>query len=140
MNVTKQTKIAITDSKPNWHVVDVKGKVLGRVATEIADLLMGKGKTSFVRNYVVGDKVIVINASFVELTRDKAEKKMYYWHSGFPGGLSQETFATRLVRRPGQVIVDAVRRMLPVNRLTSSFVNNLYVYPGEEHPHQGQAN
>ena len=140
MNVTKQTKIAITESKPNWHVVDVKGKVLGRVATEIADLLMGKGKTSFVRNYVVGDKVIVINASFVELTRNKAEKKMYYWHSGFPGGLSQETFATRLVRRPGQVIVDAVRRMLPVNRLTSSFVNNLYVYPGEEHPHQGQAN
>ena len=140
MNVTKQTKIAITESKPNWHVVDVKGKVLGRVATEIADLLMGKGKASFVRNYVVGDKVIVINASFVELTRNKAEKKMYYWHSGFPGGLSQETFATRLVRRPGQVIVDAVRRMLPVNRLTSSFVNNLYVYPGEEHPHQGQVN
>jgi len=139
MNVTKQTSIAQTNIKPDWHVVDVKGKVLGRVATEIADLLMGKGKTSFVRNYVVGDKVIVINASLVEVTRNKAENKKYYWHSGFPGGLSEETFATRMIRRPGQVIVDAVRRMLPVNRLTSSFINNLYVYPGEEHPHQGQA-
>ncbi len=140
MNVTKQTSIAITDSKPNWHIIDAKGRVLGRVATEIADLLMGKGKTSFVRNYVVGDKVIVINASLVEVTRNKAENKKYYWHSGYPGGLSEETFATRMKRRPGQVIIDAVRRMLPENRLTSSFINNLYVYPGEEHPHQGQVN
>lgn len=138
MNVTKQTSIAISDSKPNWHIVDVKGKVLGRVATEIADLLMGKGKTSFVRNYVVGDKVVVINASQIEVTRNKAQNKKYYWHSGYPGGLNQETLATRMIRRPGQVVIDAVRRMLPVNRLTSIFLDNLYVYPGEEHPHQGQ--
>ena len=138
MNVTKQTKIAITNNKPNWHVIDARGRVLGRISTEIANLLMGKGKTTFIRNYVVGDKVVVINASKVEVTRNKAQNKKYYWHSGFPGGISEETFATRLVRRPRQVIIDSVRRMLPKNKLTNNLLNNLYVYPGEEHPHQGQ--
>jgi len=138
MNVTKQTNVVKNEVTINWHLIDAKGKVLGRVATEIAKHLMGKNKPNFNKNTVTGDKVVVINAEQIEVTGNKAQDKKYYSHSGYPGGLTEETFEKKILRLPTRVIESAVKNMLPKNRLRDVLMNNLYVYKGEEHPHTGQ--
>lgn len=128
----------VNNLKTEWHLVDVRGKVLGKVATEIAALLMGKGKATFTRGTVCGDKVVVTNASKVVLTGKKENVKTYYRHSNFPGGLRAETVAEVREKDPRKLIQYAVKGMLPNTKLRKNFMANLYVFPGEEHPHVAQ--
>ena len=121
-----------------WHIVDADGLVLGRLATEVAAVLRGKHKPTFAPHVDTGDHVIVINADKVVLTSGKADSKMSYRHSGYPGGLTATTYADLLVDRADQVVRDAVRGMLPKNRLGRQMATKLKVYRGEEHPHAAQ--
>lgn len=126
------------DVKREWHVVDVKGRVLGDVATEIATKLIGKLKPTYTPHTDGGDYVIVINAKEVVVTRSKPTTKVYSWHSGHPGGIKQKTFAQLIETDPAYVFAHAVSGMLPQNKLRDVRLARLKVYPGTEHPHQGQ--
>lgn len=121
-----------------WHLVDAKGKVLGQVATEVALLLIGKNKATFTPHTDGGDFVVVINASEVVVTGNKAETKMYARHSGFPGGYRENSFAEVIVKKPAMVIEHAVNNMLPNNKLRDRRLARLKVYGGAEHPHESQ--
>lgn len=121
-----------------WHVVDADGMVLGRLATEVANLLRGKHKPTYVPHLDSGDHVIVVNAAKVVLTAGKAERKAVYRHSGYPGGLREETYANKLGRRPEQAVRDTIRGMIPKTRLGRAQINKLKVYAGPTHPHQAQ--
>jgi large subunit ribosomal protein L13 len=129
-----------TDIKRQWHVVDASGKILGRLATQVASLLMGKHKPIFSRNMDTGDFVVVINADKIRVTGNKAKQKLYYRHSGYPGGLKSVTLETMMQTNPTRVIEHAVKGMLPHNRLGASMLKKLKVYVGEAHPHMGQVN
>jgi large subunit ribosomal protein L13 len=122
----------------NWIVVDATGKTLGRLATQIADMLRGKRKPEYTPHCDVGDFVIVINAEKVEVTGRKREVKRYYRHSGYPGGLRSRTFEDMLERRPEEIIRLAVKGMLPRTRLGRAQLRKLKVYAGPEHPHAAQ--
>lgn len=126
------------DIKRGWHLIDVKGKVLGRVAGEIAKLLMGKQKSNYVTYLDNGDFVVVTNAKAIKVTGRKAEQKNYYHHSGYPGGLRTESFQDLQKRRPEEIIVHAVKGMLPKNKLGKSMLKKLYVYEGDKHPYEKQ--
>lgn len=130
---TKSTKKE--DIQRSWHLVDVEGKILGRVATEIAGFLMGKSKPYFVRNLDCGDHVVVVNASQVKVTGKKAQEKKYYRHSGYPGGLKVKTFKEILEKKPEEIIIHAVRGMLPQNKLRDIMLKRLYVFPQQSHPY-----
>lgn len=121
-----------------WYVVDADGMVLGRLATEVASILRGKGKPMFAPNLDVGDHVIVVNADKVVLTAGKADRKTVYRHSGYPGGIKSQTFATLLARRPEDAVRRTVRGMLPKNRLGRQMIRKLKVYAGPDHPHAAQ--
>ncbi len=127
-----------SDIKRQWHVVDASGKILGRLATGVASLLMGKHKTIFSRNLDTGDFVIVINADKVRVTGNKAKQKVYYRHSGYPGGLKSISLEKMMQTDPTRVIEHAVKGMLPHNRLGASMIKKLRVYVGEVHPHLAQ--
>jgi large subunit ribosomal protein L13 len=126
------------DRERNWLVVDAAGKTLGRLATQIADLLRGKGKPTFTPHVDVGDFVVVVNAEKIRVTGNKLAAKRYYRHSGYPGGLRSRTLAEQLERRPEEVIRRAVRGMLPRNRLGRKQLTKLKVYAGPDHPHAAQ--
>ncbi len=126
------------DIDRRWHVVDADGLVLGRLATEVARVLRGKHKVTFAPHVDMGDHVIVVNAAKVVLTSDKAEKKLAYRHSGYPGGLRSRRYADLLVDRPEDVVRKAVKGMLPKNRLGRSMLSKLKVYAGPTHPHAAQ--
>lgn len=121
-----------------WHLVDAKGKVLGQVATEVASKLIGKNKVTFTPHTDGGDYVVVINASEVVVTGNKAMTKMYSRHSGFPGGYRENSFAEVIVKKPDLVIEHAVNNMLPNNKLRDRRLARLKVYGGAEHPHAAQ--
>lgn len=121
-----------------WHIVDADGKVLGRMATEIATVLMGKHRPEYTPHIDTGDFVIVTNAAKVKLTGQKAANKERLTYSGYPGGLKRETYGALLDRRPEQVIEDAVRRMLPKGRLGRQMITKLRIFRGAEHPHAAQ--
>ena len=121
-----------------WHVVDADGLVLGRLATEVASILRGKHKPSFTPNLDVGDHVIVVNADKVVLTSGKAERKMVYRHSGYPGGLKSSTYAEELDKDAAEAVRRSIRGMLPKTRLGRQQLKKLKVYAGAEHPHQAQ--
>ena len=134
MNQAAQTAATkASDIKRGWHHVDVKGKPLGRVASEIAQLLMGKGKAYFVRNLDCGDFVVVTNAKEVKATGNKETQKTYYRHSGYPGGFKAETLKELRARKPEEIIMHAVKGMLPQNRLRDRMLRRLFVFAGEEH-------
>jgi large subunit ribosomal protein L13 len=122
-----------------WYVVDAEGKNLGRLATHIADTLRGKKKPQFTPHVDTGDFVIVVNAEKIAVTGKKLDDKMYYRHSGYPGGLKQRTLREQLERRPTEVIRSAVKGMLPRNKLARQQLTKLKVYAGPEHPHDAQA-
>lgn len=122
----------------NWYIVDASDKVLGRLASRIATYLRGKHKPQFTPNVDTGDFVIVINAEKVRLTGNKLEQKVYYHHTGYPGGIKAETAKSRIKRKPEQMIIDAVWGMLPKNRLGRKMIKKLKVYRGSEHPHHAQ--
>lgn len=130
-NITTATKVS--DIKRQWYIVDAKDKVLGRVSTEIAHLLMGKSSPYFVRNLDCGNYVVVINAKDVKVTGNKEEQKNYYRHSGYPGGFRKETLKELRDRRPEEIITRAVKGMLPQNKLRDRMLKRLYVSAGEEH-------
>ena len=122
----------------NWLVVDAAGQTLGRLATQIADTLRGKRKPEYTPHCDVGDFVIVVNADKISVTGKKLEDKLYYRHSGYPGGLRTRTLAEMLERRPEEVIRKAVKGMLPHNRLARQQLRKLKVYAGPDHPHAAQ--
>ena len=134
----KTYSVKVSDIKREWHIVDASNKVLGRLATQIAGLLMGKHKSIFSRNLDTGDLVVVINAEKVRLTGNKAEQKLYHRHSGYPGGLKSITFEKMIKTNPNRVIEHAVKGMLPNNRLRAKVMKRLRVYVGDKHPYQGQ--
>ncbi|HEX3279333.1 MAG TPA: 50S ribosomal protein L13 [Thermoleophilaceae bacterium] len=134
-----KTYVATPESRErNWLVVDATGKTLGRLATQIADILRGKRKPEYTPHVDVGDFVIVVNAERISVTGNKRQEKRYYRHSGYPGGLRSRTLEEMLNRRPEEVIRLAVRGMLPRNRLGRAQLRKLKVYAGPDHPHAAQ--
>ena len=121
-----------------WYVVDAKGKVLGRLAAQIARILRGKNKPYYTSHLDTGDFVIVINARHVRLTGNKLTKKEFRWYTGYPGGLRSIKYKDLLQRNPQKVIWHAVYGMLPHNRLGRKLIKKLKVYADENHPHQAQ--
>jgi large subunit ribosomal protein L13 len=121
-----------------WYVVDAQGKVLGRMASEIVKVLRGKNKPVFTPNTDTGDFVIVINARGVKLTGKKLQKKVYYRHTEYPGGIREKTAEKMLQQKPEELVLLAVKGMLPKNRLSRRLVTKLKIYAGPEHPHQAQ--
>jgi large subunit ribosomal protein L13 len=121
-----------------WYVVDAEAKTLGRLATQIADTLRGKNKAAYTPHVDTGDFVIVVNAGKVHVTGQKLDQKIYYRHSGYPGGLRERTLRQQLERRPEEVLRKAVRGMLPKNRLAAAQLRKLKIYAGPEHPHAAQ--
>jgi len=133
---TYSTKNA--DIERKWHLIDASDKTLGRIATRIAGLLMGKHKPIFSPNLDTGDFVVVINADKVHITGNKAKQKLYYRHSGYPGGLKSISLEKMMQTNPTRVIEHAVNGMLPHTRLGASMKKRLKVYAGETHPHPVQ--
>jgi len=133
---TYSTKLS--EIEREWHVIDASDKVLGRLATQIANLLMGKHKPIFSRHLDTGDFVVIINADKVRITGNKAKQKLYYRHSGYPGGLKSISFEKMMQTQPTRVIEHAVRGMLPHNRLGAKMIKKLRVYTGDTHPHLAQ--
>lgn len=127
----KTVSTKATEIKREKHVIDVKGKVLGRISTEIAQLLMGKAKPYFVRNLDCGDFVTIVNAKEVVLTGKKELGKKYYRYSGYPGGLSIETAEKLRERKPTDIILHAVKGMLPQNKLRDKMLTRLKIFAGE---------
>ena len=122
----------------NWYVIDASDKILGRLANRTANLLMGKHKPIFSRNLDTGDFVVIINADKVRVTGNKAKQKLYYRHSGYPGGLKSISLEKMMQTNPTRVIEHAVKGMLPHNRLGAKMVKKLKVYTGDTHPHLAQ--
>ncbi len=128
---TNSTKLS--EIKRDWHLVDVKNKILGRSASDIAQFLMGKSKANFVRNLDMGDYVVVINAKDIKVSGKKETQKKYYRHSGYPGGFKQQTLQELRAKKPVEIVRHAVSGMLPQNRLRASMLKRLYVFANEEH-------
>jgi large subunit ribosomal protein L13 len=126
------------DIEQRWYLVDAEGQTLGRLATRIADTLRGKRKPVYTPHIDTGDFVVVVNAEKIAVTGKKREEKIYYRHSGYPGGLRERTFAEEIERRPTEVLRKAVKGMLPSNRLARRQLTKLKVYAGPEHPHEAQ--
>lgn len=127
-----------SDVTRKWYVIDASEAPLGRVATQVATLLTGKGKTTFTKHIDTGDYVIVINAGAPVVTGQKMDTKMYYKHSNFPGGLTELTMREKLAKDETSVVFQAVRGMLPVNKLRDARLDRLKIYAGAEHNHEAQ--
>lgn len=136
--MTKTFSAKSENIQRNWFVVDATGKTLGRLASEIARRLRGKHKPEFTPHVDTGDYIVVINAEKVSVTGNKLNDKIYYRHSGYPGGLKQESLGKKLMRKPIEVIELAVKGMLPKNILGRDIFRKLNVYAGNEHPHAAQ--
>jgi large subunit ribosomal protein L13 len=121
-----------------WYLVDADGLVLGRLAVELAKILKGKNKPTYTTHLDVGDHVVVINADKVVMTGNKVQKKVYYHHSGYPGGLRETPYEVLMKEKPEFVVEKAVRGMLPKNRLGRSMLKKLHVHAGPDHPHKAQ--
>lgn len=134
MNTTTKSTKASAVSR-SWHLVDANGKVLGRVAVDIASKLIGKNKPYFVRNMDCGDNVVVINAKNFVVTGHKEKEKMYTRYSGFPGGLKVKPLWVLRKEKPQEIIRRAVMGMLPKNKLRNKMITRLYIYPDAEHPY-----
>lgn len=135
MNTTTPKKENIN---PTWYLIDADGQILGTVASEIAKILIGKRNPMFATHMNMGGKVVVINAKNVKVTGNKEVKKVYYRHTGFPGGIKEETLGHLMERRPTEALRRAVNGMLPKNKLQNERMKNLFIYEGSQHPHAGQ--
>ena len=134
----KTYSVKASEIKRDWHVIDASGRVLGKLAAEAAQLIMGKHKPTYTRHLDVGDYVVVTNANKIVLTGNKSEQKVYHRHTGYPGGLKTVTFEKMIAEKPTWVIEHAVKGMLPKNRLGAAMLKKLKVYTGDAHPHRGQ--
>ena len=122
----------------NWLIIDADGLVLGRLATEVASILRGKHKPTYAPHIDTGDHVVIINCDKIVLTAGKAEKKKVFRHSGYPGGIKEQTFADLMEKKPEDAVRNTVRGMLPKNRLGRAQLKKLKVYAGPNHPHAAQ--
>jgi large subunit ribosomal protein L13 len=134
----KTTMIKAEEAERNWVLINVDGKVLGKVAVEIASILRGKKKPVYAPHMDAGDFVVVVNAEKVALTGNKWSQKTYYHHSGYPGGIKGITAEKLLEKKPEEIIRKAVWGMLPKNKLGRKLIKKLKVYAGSEHPHEAQ--
>ena len=128
----------ISEISREWFVVDAEGLTLGRMATEVARVLRGKHKPTFTPHIDTGDHVIIINADKVVLTSGKADRKMRYRHSGYPGGIRSETYAEAMAKKPAETVRKSIEGMLPKTRLGNAQASKLKVYASETHPHSAQ--
>jgi len=134
-----KTYFATTEnSEHKWYVIDAQGKVLGRLATQVANYLRGKHKPEYTPHADTGDYIIIINAAQIKMTGNKNQEKIYYTHSGYPGGLKETSFEKLQEKAPTRVIELAVKGMLPKNSLGREMLRKLKVYAGAEHPHEAQ--
>ncbi len=132
----RETTLAKPQSvRKTWRLVDAKGASLGRLAAEVAVVLMGKHRPEYTPHVDCGDYVVVVNAKEVGLTGNKADQKLYQWYTGYPDGLKARTYGQVRQHQPDLLIRNAVRRMLPKNRLSRVMLKNLMIYPGADHPH-----
>jgi len=136
--IQKTTMVRKEAVQRKWYVVDASGKVLGRLASQIAKILMGKHKPNYTPHVDMGDYVVVVNADKVVLTGKKWKQKVYYWHSGYPGGLKSMTAEQMLQKHPERLVWLAVRRMLPKTALGRKMLKRLKVYASPTHPHEAQ--
>jgi large subunit ribosomal protein L13 len=134
----KTYAVKASEIERQWWVVDAADQTLGRLATRIATLLEGKHKPTYSPHIDTGDHVVVVNASRIKVTGNKLVQKRYYRHSGYPGGLKEESLQALMARKPELVIERAVKGMLPQNRIGRAMIKKLKVYGGPEHPHQAQ--
>ena len=137
---TKQYQVRASEIHPEWHLIDADGKTLGRISSEIALLLQGKHKPIYVPHLNTGDYVIVVNADKVKVTGKKLDQKKYYRHSGYPGGLKEQSLSRLLEKTPERVITYAVKGMLPKNAMGRRMLSRLKVYAGNTHPQDAQIN
>ena len=127
-----------TDLNNKWLLLDARDETLGRLSSKIASILMGKNKAQYTPHNDLGDYVVVVNAEKIRVTGNKDIQKKYYKHTGYPGGLKSSTFSEIIEKNPENVILKAVKGMLPKNKLSSSMISKLKVYEGDNHPHAGQ--
>mgnify|MGYP001485109876 FL=1 len=133
---TKSFKIGEVDQK--WHLIDAENKTLGRLSSRVSSILMGKNKSQYTPNNDLGDFVVIINAEKIKLTGNKESQKKYFRHSGYPGGLKSTNVQELRKDKPEQIILRAVKGMLPKNKLADKMISKLKVYKGPAHPHVGQ--
>ena len=136
--MVKTYSVKESEIKREWHLIDATDQVLGKLATQVAQLLMGKHKPIFSRHMDTGDNVVVINAARVKVTGNKLKQKTYYRHTGYPGGIRSMNLETMMEKYPERVIEYAVKGMIPHNKLGAQIMKKLRVYAGPEHPHQSQ--
>lgn len=137
-NIQKTHFTSASDIERKWYVVDAQGKTLGRLASEIAQILRGKHKPTFVPNLDVGDFVIVVNCEKIHVTGRRLDQKIYWRHTGYPGGIRGLTLREQLQKHPERVIQSAVKGMLPKGPLGRDMMRKLKVYAGPDHPHEAQ--
>ena len=134
----KTSSLTIKDIAQKWYLIDCSGKKLGRLSVQIANILRGKNKPEYTPNSDVGDFVVLINAERIEISGNKSKDKIYFKHTGYPGNLKEINFQDLLNKDPEKVLRNAVKGMLPKNRLNRKIINKLKVYSGENHPHEAQ--
>ena len=134
----KTTAVRTQDIEQKWYIMDCSGKTLGRLSVQVANILRGKNKPEYTPNADVGDFVVLVNAKDIKVTGKKTEDKIYYRHSGYPGGIKQISFKDQLDKDPDKIIRDSVKGMLPKNRLNRQIIKKLKVYRDENHPHEAQ--
>ena len=134
----KTTALRTQDIEQKWYLMDCSGKRLGRLSVKVANILRGKNKPEYTPNSDVGDFVVLVNAKNIEITGNKSENKIYFRHTGYPGGIKQISFKDQLEKDPEKIIRDAVKGMLPKNKLNRQIIKKLKVYNDETHPHEAQ--
>ena len=134
----KTSSLTTKDIVQKWYLIDCSGKKLGRLSVQIANILRGKNKPEYTPNSDVGDFVVLINAERIEISGNKSKDKIYFKHTGYPGNLKEINFQDLLNKDPEKVLRNAVKGMLPKNRLNRKIINKLQVYSGENHPHEAQ--
>ena len=134
----KTTALRTQDIEQKWYLMDCSGKKLGRLSVQVANILRGKNKPEYTPNSDIGDFVVLVNAKKIEVTGNKAENKIYYRHTGYPGGIKKISFKDQLDKDPEKLIRDAAKGMLPKNRLNRQIIKKLKVYNDENHPHEAQ--
>jgi|TARA_B100001540_G_scaffold315940_1_gene344466 large subunit ribosomal protein L13 len=134
----KTTALRTQDIEQKWYLMDCSGKRLGRLSVQVANILRGKNKPEYTPNSDVGDFVVLVNAKNIDVTGNKSENKIYFRHTGYPGGIKKISFKDQLEKDPEKIIRDAVKGMLPKNKLNRQIIKKLKVYSDEVHPHEAQ--
>ena len=134
----KTTAIRTQDIEQKWYIMDCSGKTLGRLSVQVANILRGKNKPEYTPNADIGDFVVLVNAKDIKVTGKKTEDKIYYRHSGYPGGIKQISFKDQLAKDPEKITRDSVKGMLPKNRLNRQIIKKRKVYSDGNHPHEAQ--